>query len=312
MRTPWILVVFLLPFMAIANQISDKEIEERLKKFNYDPHQELISFKLKKKKLLYKKYVGKVRGIDPTKNVQMNTTFTWYKNKLPGQRPVVLIIPSIIGLTYIESDVASFVANLGVHAVVVELSENISDPNRPTSDVDGFLIRNQVSISRVIDFLEGESSVDTSKIGIFGYSLGGIRSTLALEVEPRIDAAFVLVAGGNLPDILTHSKQKIVAQWRRERMKREGISSKKLFFKKLKKLIKIDPIYFAKLRSQNEIYMILGEKDTAVPTKNQFELLDAFNYPKHQKFPLPHFWTALTYKLNLLRALIFLKNRWGD
>jgi cephalosporin-C deacetylase-like acetyl esterase len=116
----------------------------------------------------------------------------------------------------------------------------------------------------MIDFAETKKQIDTRKIATYGMSLGGILSSVFISIEPRVDAAVLIVAGGNLAEIMAKSDQGIVEKFRKARMKAENLSSVEELENKMKETFLFDPLIFAPRRSPEDIYMVIAEDDISV------------------------------------------------
>ena len=60
---------------------------------------------------------------------------------------------------------------------------------------DGFF-----DIRRATAWMESRPEVDGKQLGIMGTSLGGFMAALAAEMEPKLDRAAILLAGGGYVD----------------------------------------------------------------------------------------------------------------
>ena len=71
-----------------------------------------------------------------------------------------------------------------------------------------------------------ELCLNSTKIGTWGNSFGGIINSLAGGVDSRIKALYISVAGGRFVDTLTRSKSTMAGPYRKFRMKEEGLDLK--------------------------------------------------------------------------------------
>lgn len=137
-------------------------------------------------------------------------------------------------------------------------------------------------------------------------SLGGIRTALVTGVDLRIKKSIIIVGGGNIPQILTSSQQSIIENYRSIRMGLEGFQKKRNFENYLKEHILLDPLVFAQRRSRNDIFMMIGNYDSSVPTDTQYQLWESFNRPNKIIIHAGHVLTAIRYRLYLYQFKKFI------
>ena len=71
-----------------------------------------------------------------------------------------------------------------------------------------------IDMRRALDWLISRDNVDPERIYITGASLGGMVSMLTHKVDPRFQGGVFLVAGGGFRDILVHSENPVVKNFR--------------------------------------------------------------------------------------------------
>jgi len=206
--------------------------------------------------------------------------------------PLVIISPPIVGVDPVEKLIATgFVTGKTpfYNTFILDYGEKINDKSRPINSLNNSFIISITQGRLLIDFAEAQNeSIDSKKIACYGMSLGGIMSALLLEVDSRVDAAVVIVGGGNFPEILRNSVQAIVKGYRESRMKAENIKTLDELEQKTRNSLLFDPLYFAHRRAPRDIFMVIALEDTAVPTKNQLELWEAFHRPQNIQYHADH------------------------
>ena len=311
MKIKFLFVALFLSINIFAmGPIPPEEMKDKLSLFEYNPNTRLTKFKRIHKNMWMKIYSGKLLGTNPADGRNLNIPFYYLRPKrISGKRPLMIVFPPIFGANPIDWDLAIHFVLKKYNVIMALMPEDISDPNRPVSDINDFLVRTTISSRMLIDLASSWKHVDSSKIGAIGISLGGIRASLLLGVDLRLDAAVTFVAGGNFPEIVTNSQQKIMKNWRETRMEIEGIPTNKDFLEKISEVMEIDPIYFASRRNRKDIFMIVGKKDNKVPTINQYELWKSFREPKAKFLPAGHVQTALTWKYFLPAITRYFKKK---
>ncbi len=273
-------------------------MEMRLKSLEYDKNFKVLESRIYRKKKDYSIYSVKLINQNPLYNGNnqpfLITEFFWYKpmilkNEKP--RPLVIISPPIVGIDPLEKILAHNFTDKApfYNTFILKYDEKINDKERPLSDLNDAFKKSIIQGRLLLDFAETQKeSIDSRKIACYGMSLGAIMSSLLLEVDPRVDSAIIIVGGGNFPEILRNSQQNIVKGYREARMKAEKISSLDELEGKVRSIIQFDPLFFASRRSPRDVYMVIALEDTAVPTKNQLELYEAFRRPQSMQYNADH------------------------
>lgn len=232
-------------------------------------------------------------------NLNSKYRFYYFKSLRPykdhDKRPLIIISPSIKGIktgriSGIENKWAKYFAKNGIDSIVTDLDEDIFIKSRPLNKVDDWIISQIVGLRMTLDFVHKNLShdVDINKIGALGASLGGIRTALFMAFEPdRIKAGAIIASGGHFADLWVTSEQKMVAGYRKYRIKEENVPGKNKKEKRenlyhyVKQITCTDPIFFTGLRPNfsDDIKMYIAGDDVKVPTKVQLELWKALGMP---------------------------------
>jgi dienelactone hydrolase len=289
-------------------------MEKRLKLFDYDQSQ--TKRERKKLKAMYhnhRAYNLTLTGDDPTSNNPLRVNFTYYKNTKGGtrklrstkvkvkKRPLIIMVPPILDQTPLDFALGKYLISKGYHIFLMKFGDAVNDPKREFKKTDDWARRVTTRFRLLIDYAHTLPEIQKENIGAYGMSLGGCLIGLFLGVEKRLKSGVIIVGGGNLPHILSHSKQFVVTGYVKARMKAEKIKTKEEVEKYLQRTLKIDSLYFAKKIKINKqhVYMVISEDDPAVPSKAQYQLYEAFDKPEIKIFPKGHFKAILK---NLKRA----------
>jgi dienelactone hydrolase len=298
--------VFSLP------KIDQKEIEQRKKLFNYQsPFLPVIHEVISKQKS-FTHYRGKLVGPNPVleNNPDISVRYHYFKSTQSGPRPTIIVLPPFIGYTIMDLHIATSFARDGFHVVVPLLVDDIFDTDRPITDIDGFFIRNIVTVRMIIDLLELLPEVKKDGIGGFGMSLGGIRLATLMGVDSRVRAGALYISGGDIPHTLTYSSLAPIERWRDKRMKELNLEKRNDFRKLLNNQVLIDPLHFSDENKKENIYMVLGKRDTVVPSINQEKLWDAYGRPQADFVKYGgHYSTGATYLYKMDKIKKFLNEK---
>lgn len=137
------------------------------------------------------------------------------------------------------------------------------------------IVQTVIDLRRAIDYIETRPEIDSSRIGYVGGSMGGILGAIFIGVEPRIKAAALLVAGGNMSLMIRESQHPAIPPIR-EYLKLNNIS-----YEELQELLNpIDPINFIHLFAPKPIQFHCGKYDNIVPAETQRLLVEKAGEPK--------------------------------
>lgn len=230
----------------------------------------------------YRKFEAELLTINPLDESDYVVPFHLYKTNARGSNPLIMIVPPLGGMTRVDKDLAIFFANKGINSIIAINPENIADVNRPVEDIDGFLIRTTVAMRLLMDFAEDQKYIDTTQIGAFGASLGGIRLLTLIGVDDRVDASVVYVGSGNVPEVLANSQQTVIKNYREYKMKELNIATDQEYLDLLQANVTIDPLNNISYFDPDNVFLKISNKDTSVPTVNQWETQKAINTPHYE------------------------------
>jgi cephalosporin-C deacetylase-like acetyl esterase len=137
------------------------------------------------------------------------------------------------------------------------------------------IIQTVIDLRRAIDYLESKPEIDSERLGYVGGSMGGILGAIFIGVEPRIKAAALIVAGGNM-SLMVRESQHYTMPKIREYLRKENIS-----YEDLQRILDpIDPINFIGYFSPRPIVFHLGKYDRIVPAESGRQLYEKAGEPK--------------------------------
>ncbi len=136
-------------------------------------------------------------------------------------------------------------------------------------------------VRRARDAVAALPKVDERLIVLQGTSLGGFVSATVAGLDNGYDGVFLMLAGGDLYDILMHGKRD--AEKVLEKTRQAGISDDQL-----KAIIdKIEPLNFASRMDAARVWLYSGKYDTVVPLKNANLLAHAAGLSKQHHILMP-------------------------
>jgi dienelactone hydrolase len=202
-----------------------------------------------------------------TPDVENNTVHTeYFRPARPGKRPAVVVL-HILGADFALSRyLASRLADRGVAAMFVKLPyygerQPAGDKRFLSADIERSVTsmrQGVLDVRRAAAWLAAQPEIDAGKLGVTGISLGGIVSSLAASIDPTINRAAFLLAGGELHEVL----------WAMP----EGAKYRKLWIESgrtkddLKALTApFDPVTYAHRLKGKRVMMMAGNVDEVIP-----------------------------------------------
>lgn len=134
-------------------------------------------------------------------------------------------------------------------------------------------------VQAVLDWAEKEPSVDTSRIGIVGFSLGCMVSTIAMGVDWRISAGAFIMCGGNLPEILLASEAGFIRRVRENAIGRLGMTRNELRNLSTDIFSWVEPNTFARHIPPDRALLVDAKFDTFLPRWSRESLFQALRRP---------------------------------
>ena len=240
-----------------------------------------------------------------TPEVENNTVHAeYFRPRRPGKRPSVVVL-HILGADFALSRyMAARLADRGVAALFVKLPyygerRPAGDKRFLSGDVErsiGSMRQGVLDVRRAAAWLADRPEVDAAHVGVTGISLGGIMSSLAASVDPAINRAALLLAGGELHEILWGMPEgaKYRALWIASGRTKDD----------LKALVEpYDPITYAARLKGKRVMMMAGNVDEVVPPSSARALWRAAGEPPITWFDCGHY-SAAGYLLPAIRKTV--------
>ena len=127
------------------------------------------------------------------------------------QRPAVICLHILNGNYELVRILCSSLAARGVPAIMFKLPYygeralpgGFRDLEKNPALFVGLIPQAVADVRRTVDLLASRPEVDPDRIGIAGISLGGLIAARAAAEEPRLSRAAFILAGGDLPEIIS-------------------------------------------------------------------------------------------------------------
>lgn len=227
-----------------------------------------------------------------TPHVENNTVHCeYFRPQTPGKHPAVIVLHILGGDFDLSRLFARQLAREGVAALFLKLP--YYGPRRP----EGVRVRMVsedpratvagmrqaiLDIRRGVSWLAAQEEVDEGRLGIFGISLGGITSALALAAEPRLTSGCLMLAGGDVAQVAWDNPE--LAKLRQRWTEQGGTKEEFLDLWR-----NIDPVTYAQLARGKQILMLNARQDEVIPPKCTESLWHALGEPEIVWYEAGHF-----------------------
>jgi len=227
-------------------------------------------------------------------------TLEYYEQVDDPAAPVVLVLPILNGQKNIVRPFATYFARNGYAVALVDTVQRktlLQDLVNPEKAIIQTVLRHR----RVLDWLESRPGIDSTRIAVFGASLGGFNALFLAASDTRVKAVAPALVAGDLPFVLTHSNERrivaaVTGAGQDLSLDMEGLEQY------LEENIETDPLRLAPYLDASKVLMILAKFDKAVPFEKQLELYDAIGNPESITLPTGHI-TAAVYLFYLRRKV---------
>ena len=284
--------------------------KEYLAEFCYEPapiSEEMVLIKEKKSYRIYEMVID--AGLDGSDD-ESPLKFEYYEQKTETTSPVVLLLPILNGQKHVMRPFATHFAKDGYAVIIVDTVQRktlLDDLKDPEAAIQLTIQRHR----RVIDWAESKPEIDTTRLGVFGASLGAFNALFLAALDERVSVASIALAGGSLPYVLVNSNEprieKAVAG-----VKEELSFDDEQLGEYLAEEIVTDTLLVAPHMHADRVLMVLAKRDKAVPYDSQLNLHDAMGRPQAITLPTGHY-TAAAYIFYLRsRVLEFFNQKLAD
>ncbi len=206
--------------------------------------------------------------------------------------PVVLVMAVSGGSYEIEHHVARYFVRHGFAAIVIRRPG--SDRSLTTGGQVNELLRRSIQNDvRVVDWVATRTEFDAHRIGVFAISLGAIQGATFAVVDPRVRAAVLGLVGGDVANILAHTRKGDYVKRRNALLREQHLTLAELQ-QQFADAIQCDPVRFAPYVEREKVMLALAVFDHVVLFKNGWKLRQKMGKPETILLPVGHL-TALLY-----------------
>jgi dienelactone hydrolase len=241
--------------------------------------------------------VSAIRFASPitTADPENNTVHAEYFCPVGGVRRPAVVVLHILGADFALSRyLAARLADRGVAALFVKLPyygerrPRNGDRRFLSTDIERSVLamrQGVCDVRRASAWLASQPEVDPAKLGVTGISLGGIVASVAASVDPSLNRAAFLLAGGDLARILWDMPEtaKYRALW---------VKSGRTFADLKALTDPFDPLTYADRLAGKRVLMIAGNVDEVIPPASARALWNAAGRPTIRWYDCGHYSAA--------------------
>ncbi len=132
----------------------------------------------------------------------------------------------------------------------------------------GPMVRTVIDNRRAIDYISSRDDVDARRLVLVGASMGAILGSIVAAVDERVDAAALIVGGGDWPALLATSQHPLA-----QRLREAGDEEDE-------RLAYVDPVNFVGHISPRPVLMVNGTADAIIPKVCAEALHEAAGEPR--------------------------------
>lgn len=253
----------------------------------------------------------------------------YYRPKNTDLSPLVILVHGMgnrsvypcrmIARTLAKKGIASFILYLVFHTY---RAPEIIKKKYPGLSAEEWFESYQISVTdirQVIDWSARRSEIIRDKTAVAGISFGGMISSIAMGVDPRLKAGIFIVSGGNSDKITRYS---LLLRWQYKHTEEEFRRNQDAYAQYLteveekgfenviacKSSYLTDPVTFSGSVRDRPVLMLNALWDEMIPRAATLDLWESFGKPSLTWYPATHASIWLWYPLMARRIYGFLNS----
>jgi pimeloyl-ACP methyl ester carboxylesterase len=191
-------------------------------------------------------------------------------------------------------------------------AEFLAEASRTASCIDATV----EDVRAFIDWVMMQPETDPLRVGIVGFSIGGIIASLVMGRDPRLAAGVFVMVGGHLDEIVAHCK------WGQLQVREHAAAAFGWNVEKLKSIVKaplaaLDPVLVAGRIDPAAVLYIDSGYDGCIPQSSRDDLWRAMGEPERVTLGYDHrnsflTMTFLGFDVTTRRIVAFLDRRLAE
>lgn len=197
----------------------------------------------------------------------------------------IVIFPPTVGNTVLDRRIARKLCQNGMRVVLMK-SWNIQNlDTRKLNYIEDLLPRGQAFLEETKKRFQQH---DSPRFGMMGISLGGFIALQLKMNNPDSGRIFLMAVGDEIEAILSRTDAKPFAEVRANQMRDLGISDADTYQREMTASMTALGKLNQNIFSSDDFLLMIPERDTAVPTKNQRSLWASLERPQVIEMPFGH------------------------
>ncbi len=188
----------------------------------------------------------------------------------------------------------------GMNVVLIDGVEDLYDwdawavintPQKLTDWAEGLAYRTRsavVDIRRLIDWTLELPDIDPLRVGILGFSLGGMIASMVMGVDERVSVGAFVMCGGHPHSVLAYADASYIKEPRDRMLAQFGWGSEQFERVLGESLGRVDPVRHLSLINPQNVLFISAAYDNYFPPKTRMDFWDALGRPRHLAVSATH------------------------
>ena len=215
----------------------------------------------------------------------------WYAPPGEGRRAAVLIFPILWGNDLGVREFARGFARQGIHGIIVYRPKEKFSMEKPLGQLEEHFHATVVQARQVVDWLATQSSVDMTRLGSVGISMGGALNVLVAAAEPRLTRYVFVLPAARLAHVTMTTKDRSIGKKRAEYLRRYGLTAEQAE-RTLTETLQSEPLAVAGTIDPRRSLAVIALADRVIGREASLALWRALGRPPTLWLPTGHY-TAL-------------------
>jgi len=217
----------------------------------------------------------------------INVKITTYASREKSER-AILLYPPTGGSNFLDRQYATKLCLAGFDVTILESWTGDTEPDAEDLGLHHRLYSKSLKVTEMV-----LKQIPHKFVGVLGTSVGATYIAVAMNLIERFDAAFIIVGGAPMPEVIVNSDQGAMQELKQKRYKKYGFKNDSEYLAALDKEYPLDPFKTPPLFKNKTLGMIYSSTDTTVPAATQIKLKELWQPQTVYEFSNSHFWTIV-------------------
>ncbi|NRA44586.1 MAG: prolyl oligopeptidase family serine peptidase [Oligoflexales bacterium] len=223
-------------------------------------------------------------------------------------QPLIVLFPGFGGASWIDHYVSKYFAKRGFHVAISHYRDEEND--RKPEKIYEVTKNNMLAGMSIIDAFSELPEVDTDRIGLLGYSFGGIRGGFLSIVDERMKAANFVVSSAQFARTIIDSSLPAIKDLKEEHMRALGSPTEAEYESYIESSLPFEPYQAHCSSDYSNHFLITAKADTIVPTPLQESYASQLPGAQTTSYQLGHIPSVLWFAMrDLSKSEQFFKSR---